>query len=255
MASDRLSHTRSSPLCGQPSPTPPPIQPALPLGRPEGEGKILHDPHPRPGLLQRRPADAQLQLPTPLHLLPPRWCAAQRPGKPARCSSSGKPSAWLASCWPNCRLSNPSNSGRPSQTIHPLPPRFQLRFNTLCIYILIFGDKSLSIKSGADLERRPVALLGRSSSPGYQLQLPGYQPQLPGYQPQLGRSSSHNRPAQPRMGRLESVQEASTASLPRCKELEGTRWKSEEWERDEEFLSMIATRLSTREPRQEVTEL
>ena len=57
------------------------------------------------------------------------------------------------------------------------------------------------------------------------------------------------------MGRLESVQEASTASLPRSKEGEGTRWKSEEWERDEAFLSMIATRLSTREPRQEVTEL
>ena len=43
--------------------------------------------------------------------------------------------------------------------------------------------------------------------------------------------------------------------MPRSKEGEGTRWKSEEWERDEAFLSMIATRLSTREPRQEVTEL
>lgn len=55
------------------------------------------------------------------------------------------------------------------------------------------------------------------------------------------------------MGRLESVAEASTASLPRSQA--EVRWKSEEWERDEAFLSMIATRLSTREPRQEVTEL
>ena len=44
------------------------------------------------------------------------------------------------------------------------------------------------------------------------------------------------------MGRLESVKEASTASLPRS-QVEGGRWKSEEWERDEAFLSMIATRL------------
>ena len=81
------------------------------------------------------------------------------------------------------------------------------------------------------------------------------------------------------MGRLESVQEASNASLPRSKEEEERskrskeeegRWKSEEWERsvqlfknldpifnfrDEAFMSMIATRLSKREPRQEVTEL
>ena len=81
------------------------------------------------------------------------------------------------------------------------------------------------------------------------------------------------------MGRLESVQEASNASLPRTKEEEERskrskeeegRWKSEEWERsvqlfkildpifnfrDEAFMSMIATRLSKREPRQEVTEL
>ena len=75
------------------------------------------------------------------------------------------------------------------------------------------------------------------------------------------------------------MQEASNASLPRTKEEEERskrskeeegRWKSEEWERsvqlfknldpifnfrDEAFMSMIATRLSKREPRQEVTEL
>ena len=66
-------------------------------------------------------------------------------------------------------------------------------------------------QSNVDLERRPAGLLVRSSSPG------GYhhQAQLPGYRPQLGRSGSYTRPAQPRMGRLESVQEASTASLPK----------------------------------------
>ena len=51
------------------------------------------------------------------------------------------------------------------------------------------------------------------------------------------------------MGRLESVQEASNASLPRTKEEEERskrskeeegRWKSEEWERSIQLLDVIS---------------
>ena len=60
------------------------------------------------------------------------------------------------------------------------------------------------------------------------------------------------------MSGLEAVVEtASTgdlAALPRAAARDW-RWQSEDWEKDQTFMALLATRLSTRESRPQVTEL
>ena len=108
-----------------PASSPQQVQPALPTEHPEEDGQVLDDlaayGDPRLGLFSGlAELDGGVELVAALHLLAARWCpAATLPSAPRSSKSS---TFFFFFCCPRS-LSDTSNSGRASQTIHPFPPR------------------------------------------------------------------------------------------------------------------------------------